>query len=274
MLDPKKKPDTTMGVRIPKPEAAEPAAAAAPSLSSAPEAKKNRRWMALGIVLLLVSVVTGLMYTRGGKVTAVDVSEMVYTQPEAVIGAAQIELGSEIDSVGYLDAIARVEKLPYVKRASMRLRPNGTLGIQVEERQPIARLVSDGVQAMVDADGVMMPLVEGATPDVPVLRGFRVQRGDTLKSDAFRIARDFLLAAAGSPLAGITLGETTYDPREGVVALSSESRVRVLFGKEGFEERLRHWDAFYGQVVPQKGIARFTSVDLRYRGQIITKESI
>lgn len=274
MLDPKKKPDTTMGVRIPKPEAAEPAAVESPSLSSAPDAKKNRRWMALGIVLLIASVVTGVMYTSGRTVKSVDVSELVFTQPEAVIQAAQIELGAEVDSVGYLDAIARVEKLPYVKRASMRLRPNGTLGILIEERQPIARLVSDGAQAMVDADGVMMPLITGVSVDVPVLHGFRVQRGDTLKSAAFGIARDFLLAAASSQLAGITLGETTYDPREGVVALSSESRVRVLFGKEGFEERLRHWEAFYGQVVPQKGIARFTSVDLRYRGQIITKESI
>lgn len=238
------------------------------------DAKKNRRWMALGIVLLIASVITGIVYTSGGTVKSIDVSELVFTQPDDVINAARIELGTGIDSVGYLAAIARVEKLPYVKRASMRLRPNGALGIRIEERQPIARLVSDGAQAMVDVDGAMMPVISGVSLDVPVLHGFRVQRGDTLKGAGFAIARDFLLAAASSQLAGITLGETTYDPREGVVALSSESGVRVLFGKEGFEERLRHWEAFYGQVVPQKGIARFKSVDLRYRGQIITKESI
>lgn len=238
------------------------------------DAKKNRRWMALGIVLLIASVITGIVYTSGGTVKSIDVSELVFTQPDDVIKAARIELGTDIDSVGYLDAIARVEKLPYVKLASMRLRPNGALGIRIEERQPIARLVSDGAQAMVDADGAMMPVISGVNVDVPVLHGFRVQRGDTLKGAAFSITRDFLLAAASSQLAGITLNDVTYDPREGVVALSSESRVRVLFGKEGFEERLRHWEAFYGQVVPQKGIAHFKSVDLRYRGQIITKESI
>jgi cell division protein FtsQ len=238
------------------------------------DAKKNRRWMALGILLLVVSVITGVIFSRGGTVKSVDVSEMVFTTPEDVLKAARIETGTEIDSVGYLSAIERVEKLPYVKRASMRLRPNGALGIQIEERQPIARLVSDGAQAMVDADGAMMPVITGVSVDVPVLHGFRVQRGDTLRGAAFTITRDFLLAAASSPMAGITLKEYTYDPREGVVALSSESGVRVLFGKEGFEERLRHWEAFYGQVVPQKGIARFTWVDLRYRGQIITKESI
>jgi cell division protein FtsQ len=238
------------------------------------DAKKNRRWMALGILLLVVSVITGVMFSRGGTVTSVDVSELVFTASDDVLKAARIELGTEMDSVGYLSAIERVEKLPYVKRASMRRRPNGSLGIQIVERQPIARLVSDGAQAMVDADGVMLPVMSGVHVDVPVLHGFLVQRGDTLRGASFAITRDFLLAAASSPLAGITLKEYTYDPRVGVVALSSESGVRVLFGKEGFEERLRHWEAFYGQVVPQKGITRFTSVDLRYRGQIITKESI
>lgn len=238
------------------------------------DAKKNRRWMALGIVLLIISVITGVMYTSGGTVKSVEVSELVFTQADDVIQAARIELGTDIDSVGYLAAIARVEKLPYVKRASMRLSPNGQLSIRIEERQPIARLVSEGAQAMVDIDGAMMPVIAGVDVDVPVLHGFRVQRGDTLKSAAFGITRDFLLSAASSKLAGITLDEFTYDPREGVVARSTESRVKVLFGKEGFEERLRYWDAFYGQVVPQKGIATFTWVDLRYRGQIITKESI
>lgn len=238
------------------------------------DAKKNRRWMALGVVLLIVSVITGLMVTRGGTVKSVDVSELVFTKAEDVIKAARIEPGIEIDSVGYLAAMARIEKLPYVKRAHMRLRPNGALGIRIDERQPIARLVSEGAQAMVDADGAMMPVISGVYVDVPVLHGFRVQRGDTLKSAGFAITRDFLLAAASSQMAGITLSELTYDPREGVVAFSAEGRVRVIFGKEGFEERLRHWEAFYGQVVPQKGIARFKSVDLRYRGQIITKESI
>ena len=274
MFDPKKKSDSTMGVRIPKVEPAEPTTVQTPALPPAPKTKKNRRWMALGIVLLIASVITGIMYTSGSTVKSVDVSELVFTLPEDVLKAAQIELGSNVDSVGYLAAIARVEKLPYVKRASMRLRPNGALGIRIEERQPIARLVSDGTQAMVDLDGAMMPVISGVDVDVPVLYGFRVQRGDTLKGPAFAIARDFVVAAASSPLSGITLSEFTYDPREGVVALSVESRVRVLFGKEGFEERLRHWDAFYGQVVPQKGIAHFKSVDLRYRGQIITKESI
>jgi cell division septal protein FtsQ len=126
-------------------------------------------------------VITGIVYTRGGTVKSIDVSELVFTQSDDVIQAARIELGTDIDSVGYLAAIARVEKLPYVKRASMRLRPNGALGIRIEERQPIARLVSDGAQAMVDVDGAMMPVIAGVDVDVPVLYGFRVQRGDTLK---------------------------------------------------------------------------------------------
>ncbi len=236
--------------------------------------KKNRRWMALGIVLLLVSVITGIMFTSESTVKNVAVTDTKFTKSEDILKAARIETGISADSVGYIKAIERVEKLPYVKTAFMQMRPNGTLGIRIEERVPIAKIVFDGAQAYVDADGVIMPVISGIDVNVPVLHGFQVQRGDTLKSAAFGITRDFLLALSAHRFASITLSELTYDARDGVVALSSESRVKILFGKEGFEERLRHWEAFYGQVVPQKGIARFKSVDLRYRGQIITKESI
>ncbi len=57
------------------------------------------------------------MYTSGGTVKSVDVSELVFTKPDAVIGAAQIELGAEVDSVGYLAAIAFATRSRTLKAA-------------------------------------------------------------------------------------------------------------------------------------------------------------
>lgn len=265
--------DENMGRRIPK---AEPEMAPTPKIDTpqTPDVKRNRRWFTLGIVLLFASFLIGWQLTRGSHVDRVDVAESIYTESEAILKAAAIPLGVHVDSVGYIGAIKRIERLAYVKQAHIQARPNGSLLIQVTERQPIARMISDGIQAMVDEDGVMMPVITGNIPKVPVLHGFRITRGDTLTSEAFGIVRTFLLAAKASPLTGITLNELTYDARDGVVASTTERGVKVLFGKEGFEERIRHWEAFYGQVVPQKGIAAFRKVDLRYRGQIITNETL
>jgi len=265
--------DESMGRRIPK---AEPEMAPTPKIETpqTPETKRNRRWLTLGIVLLFASFLIGWELTRSSVVNRVDVGKSVYTDSEAILKAASIPIGVNVDSVGYIGAIKRIEGLAYVKQAHIQARPNGSLLIQVTERQPIARMVADGTQAMVDEDGVMMPIITGRIPKVPVLHGFRITRGDTLTSDAFKTVRAFLLAAQKSPLTGITLNELTYDARDGVVASTTERGVKVLFGKEGFEERIRHWEAFYGQVVPQKGIAAFRKVDLRYRGQIITNETL
>lgn len=265
--------DESMGRRIPK---AEPEKASAPVIDTpqTPEIKRNRRWFTLGVVLLFASFLVGWQLTRGSHVKKIDVSASVYTDRAAILKAAAIPLGVHVDSVGYIDAIKRIERLAYVKQAHIQARPNGSLLIQVTERQPIARMVADGVQAMVDEDGVMMPVITGNIPKVPILHGFRIARGDTLTSEAFGIVRAFLLAAKESAVTGITLNELTYDARDGVVASTTERGVKVLFGKEGFEERIRHWEAFYGQVVPQKGIAAFRKVDLRYRGQIITNETL
>ncbi len=265
--------DESMGRRIPK---AEPEAASAPVVDTpqTPEIKRNRRWFTLGVLLLFASFLTGWYLMRGSYVDRVDVAASVYTESAAILKAAAIPTGVHVDSVGYIGAIKRIERLAYVKQAHIQARPNGSLLIHVTERQPIARMVADGSQAMVDEDGVMMPIITGKVPKVPVLHGFRITRGDTLTSDAFKTVRAFLLAAKTSQITGITLNELTYDARDGVVASTTERGVKVLFGKEGFEERIRHWEAFYGQVVPQKGIAAFRKVDLRYRGQIITNETL
>lgn len=259
-----------MGKRIPKPEEAVPKAAAAPV---APDTKRNRRWMALGLLLLIVSLATGLTLTRGSEIRAVEVSGIERTTEEQVLRAARIPTGVPLDSAGFVDAITRVERLPYVKHASMQTRANGTVRIAVDERVPVARIVSESGRAMVDADGVMMPVLSGRTEPVPDLRGFRAAVGDTLTSPLFRTAMAFLQALPNHPMARLTLTDLTADPQTGIVAHTTERRVKVLLGREPFAERLAQWDAFYAQIVPVKGIQRFRQIDLRYRDQLITYES-
>lgn len=259
-----------MGKRIPKPEETAPKAASEPVV---PEVKRNRRWMALGVVLLLVSLVTGLTLTRGSEIRAVEVSGIDRTTEEQVLKAARIPTGVPLDSAGFVEAIRRVERLPYVRRASVQTRASGTVRIAVEERIPVARLVSESGRAMVDAEGVMMPVLAGRTENVPDLRGFRADVGDTLTSPLFRTALAFLQELPKHDLARLTLTEITADPQTGIVAHTTERRVKVLMGKEPFGERLTKWDAFYAQIVPVKGIQRFRLIDLRYRDQLITHET-
>lgn len=263
--------DVSMGRRIPKPEAAPEVKTE--SVSTVKAGKSNRRWFALGVLILTGSVVTGIRLTQGAEIRAVDVSGVSLTPEQTILKTARIPTGVPLDSVGFRAAITRVERLPYVKRASVHTKANGTVRIMVEERIPTARLITENGHFLVDSDGVVMPVPPGKALDAPELRGFRATYGDTLTSTLFRAAMDFLAALPNHDLARLTLTGIAAEPGTGITAVTVERRVRVVFGHDHFDERLRHWNAFYAQIIPVKGIQRFRHIDLRYRGQLITQET-
>lgn len=95
---------------------------------------------------------------------------------------------------------------------------------------------------------------------------------DTLSSEAFVQIRDFLVSALNNPLGWTTISEIAFDPYDGVVALSHENGVKLLFGRNEFDIKLRNWEAFYADIISVKGINSMQQVDLRFTNQVVTRE--
>jgi cell division septal protein FtsQ len=168
----------------------------------------------------------------------------------------------------------RFEKLPYVKQADIGVAPNGTIKIRIHERKPVALLIDHKNKIYVDGKGVKLPIVAGKTVDVPILYGFSATpMQDTLQSKAFKTVSDFLTAVRNNAVADATISEIAWSSsNDGIVALTNQNGVKLIFGEGNFDTRLRNWEAFYGEVVKQKGIEKMRSVDLRFEGQIVTRE--
>jgi cell division protein FtsQ len=231
-------------------------------------------YLVVAVVIIGLSLGLGYHFSSESRIDQVSVSGNVFTKADEIIKRAAVPAGIHSDSLNVIEVMNRVEKLPWVREARLSLSPFGRLDIAVTERRPIALLLQGDASVYVDADGVKLPLVPGRPVDVPLLYGFPVAPlTDTLTSESFRRVAGFLLAAEGNPAAHRTLSEIGWAGFEGVVALSHDNGIKLIFGSENFEERLRNWTAFYNQVIPEKGISRFMSIDFRYQGQIITHES-
>ena len=63
----------------------------------------------------------------------------------------------------------------------------------------------------------------------------------------------------------VGVGEASYTP--------AGQALTVRLGDSGFEERFRRLKAFWDQAVLTRPGTRYASVDLRFDGQIITRES-
>ncbi|MEX0769367.1 MAG: cell division protein FtsQ/DivIB [Balneolaceae bacterium] len=242
--------------------------------SSADRGSVRRLAGFLSVVLFLgLAITAGFYWEQNSTIRDVRFTGYNFTSQEDLTASFEAPVGMHADSVNFMDLIRQVKTLPYVRDASVQMEASGSLTFRVEERQPLALLIENDQRAFTDSEGIILPLILEKQVDVPLLYGFQAPSvGDTLKSEAFLTVRDFLVSARSNKFGWATLSEVTYNQREGVIALSHENGVKLLFGSGDFGEKLRYWETFYAEVVRTKGIRNFSSIDLRFRNQIVTHE--
>ena len=229
-------------------------------------------WAALALFMLGVAVVAGFYFEQNTRISAVEFNGHTFTTTESLETALISPVGLLADSVDYGTLYASLRELPYVEDVAVRMTNRGTLTIDIIERQPIG-LLAGKTDTYFDEAGVQLPSQPGTLADVPIVFGFKeTSPGDTLTGSDFSQIRDFLVAAKNDQFGWATLSEVAWNMDEGVVALSSENGVKLLFGRNGFDQKVTHWKAFYQDVVTQRGINSFRTVDLRFRNQIVTDE--
>ncbi len=231
-------------------------------------------WVAGALLVLGLAALGGLYWNKTMTVTDVSFDGEYFVTEDELREKVDIPTGVKPDSLDFLGIIQQVEEIPYVKYADVRVEPGGDLIINITERKPIALLADGDAKIYVDQDGIRLKLILGKTVDVPILYGFDARpMRDTLNSKAFFAVRDFLTEVQRQQVSNATISEVAWTKDQGVVALTNENGVKLVFGKSDFKTRLRNWEAFYGEVIKTKGIASMRSIDLRFRGQIVTKES-
>lgn len=229
-------------------------------------------WIAGAVLVLGLAVLAGLYWSSTVTVQQVRFSGNHFV-PTSELTAVDVPTGMSPDSMDFGKIMTRFEQISYVKQANISVEPSGNLMINITERQPIALLADGDKKIYVDQHGVRLPLVLGKTVDVPILYGFSATpMRDTLDSDSFKTVSNFLTSVQNKKVSNATISEVAWTDNEGIVSLTNQNGVKLIFGKGNFATRLRNWEAFYGEVVKQKGIEAMRSIDLRFEGQIVTRE--
>jgi cell division septal protein FtsQ len=229
-------------------------------------------WITGIMMVIAVAVLAAVYWNRNVTVQELDFNELAFTESEEVEAAAAVPFGIQPDSLDIQAVADRVQKLNYVRSVTSYIEPSGDLRLTISEREPIAMLIDGANRSYVDAEGVILPILEDKTRDVPLLYGYSVNANDTLSDEPFLQVRDFLMKAKINEFGWTTISEVAFDPTDGVVALSQENGVKLIFGRNDFEMKLENWKAFYKQVVRTKGIQTMQQVDLRFSNQVVTRE--
>jgi len=196
----------------------------------------------------------------------------------ALLELAQVDTIEAMLDVDPALVADRVQRHPWVASASASRLPTGTLSIDVYERMPVA-LVLDArgrPDYFLDRDGFAMPLVEGAVYDVPLLRGFR-EKYHPVQPVQDAAVRELLEALANADDATDALiSELDIQPSGEIVLrttpVAGRGSLPVSLGREAFADRLARLRMFWHRAVLAQPEKTFTLIDLRYNGQVVTRE--
>ncbi len=152
-------------------------------------------------------------------------------------------------------------KNPMIKNAEVYLTIDGLLGVKIEQRKPIARIIGSP-DFYLDEEGIKMPLSSVHSARVPIITGNL--------NDDYKDITDLILK----------INEDDF-MRESVVGLHQrengtiEFRIRknnfkVLFGKvELVEKKFQKFKAFYKLAKQNNMLSSYNLVNLQFNDQVV-----
>ena len=189
--------------------------------------------------------------------------------------------GLRLDSVN----LARIEKLilshSAVKTCEAWLTDDGTLHLELTQRQPAVRFDTGTNGWYSDADGFIFPLQARGTVDVPVVDGklpFTVPRG--FKGEPSGAAeREWLarILALAAHIKGTAwekdIARITVADGGNLVITPAEGTETFLFGPpDRVAQKFSLMEKYYSSILPSKGSGYYKTVDVRYRGQLVCRK--
>jgi cell division protein FtsQ len=228
--------------------------------------------IAISLLIAAAAVYAGLWIEKNTVIEEIRFEGNNFTADSLLLASIESPVGLPADSVSYGKLFGDLEALPYVKRAGANMSYRGALTLLIDEREPIALLVDDTKHYYLAEGGSTLPVIPGKAVDVPIVYGFNPQSVNRLDSlESYRTVERFLIAAKSNEFSWISISEVMWDPEYGVVALGFDGDVRLLFGDDEFDSKLRNWEVFYTRVAVREGIEAFKRIDFRFSDQIITR---
>lgn len=251
---------------------------------------KNIRWGLIFNVFLGVAALAGLVVLMGlisrkdavqvctvlkvnveGKETFIDqhdISRMISNQFGAIVG-------KELKAIKFEEIENAIEKLPYVSNAEIHADMDGTINVNVHQREVILRVINkDGREFYVDTKGHKIPVTLKYVPHVLVANG-KIQEGYTkpLEPISTKMVQDLIRIV--EHIKGDALWENQivqiYVNEQSDIELIPRvgKEVLVIGSADSLDYKLSRLEMYYKNILPKVGTEAYAKVNVKYGGQII-----
>lgn len=173
--------------------------------------------------------------------------------------------GKQLKQINTLAIEEEVKKNQLVKDAQVFVTSNGGVKINIVERVPILRVISDsGGDYYVDSEGEKMPLSKHFTAYLPIATG--LVKDDFAKNELHKFAL-FLLS---NSFWNAQIEQIVVLPGNEVKLIPRVGDHQVLLGKiDDYEKKLEKLKAFYNNAMGEVGWNKYSVINLKYDKQVV-----
>lgn len=199
---------------------------------------------------------------------------------DAILNQSQGKLiGRKLEMINLQDIEKSLKANPYIAFATVYADMDGIIHIEVQQRQPILRIINSNDQDYyIDRNGLKMPVSGNFTANVLVANG-RIMEHFTGKVDTLitKLAADLYKTAL------YIKSDSVWDAQIEQLFVNDKSDIelvprvgiqRIILGSaDSLEIKMNNLLAFYKQAMPKVGWDTYKTINIKYTNQIVCEKN-
>lgn len=190
-----------------------------------------------------------------------------------------ILIGKTMEQIN-LDEIERnIKANPYIASAKVFGDMNGVIHIEIEQREPVLRIINAGGQDFyVDREGLKMPVSSNFTANVLVANGniseFFNGRLDTLRNPLANDLYETALFIRADTLWDAQIEQLFVAENKDIELIPRVGNQRIILGDaDSIAVKMRNLREFYKQAMPTVGWDAYKTINIKYTNQVVCERN-
>jgi cell division protein FtsQ len=248
-------------------------------MSQEKDNRRGRKWailrLGLFIMVALVALIGANIWKRDLRVGMVRIEGNSIVQTDDIRTRAAVPLGVRLFDVDLAAVEKRVKQNAFIRTVRINREIPDLIMITVEERTPLAAIVS-GTLKYIDQEGVVLPPVRSERMiDLPLFTGVKPKKelvpGATITDS---VLDEMLTIVRTSRLVNDDLFRNIseiHSTDDGLILFTSDCGTPVVFGRGDVARKLVTMDGFWKHVVQPVGAQMVEYLDVRFDDEVICR---
>lgn len=188
-------------------------------------------------------------------------------------------MGRRLNDINFEKIERTIKSNPFIAFAKVYADMDGTVHIEIQQRQPVLRVVNANDQDFyIDMNGLKMPVSSNFTANVLVANGKIMEyfsgKVDTLITGIAKDLYKTALYVKQDTLWEAQIEQVFVNDKNDIELIPRVGNQRIILGTaDSLDVKMRNLLAFYKQAMPKVGWDTYKTINIKYTNQIVCEKA-